>query len=83
MKSAEESILKGNDVLKLCLEKSLNRNAIQQVQALIDMELERKIIDDLKKNVNWNPYDLHFVSDVSFAFCLYPSFVCSGATASK
>ena len=38
LKSAEESILKGNeDLKKLFWEKGLNRNAIQQAQALIDM----------------------------------------------
>ena len=43
LKSAEESILKGNDDLKkLFFEKSLNRDAIRQAQTLIDMRVERK-----------------------------------------
>ena len=41
LKSGEESILKGNDDLKkLFLEKSLNRDAIRQAQILIDMRVE-------------------------------------------
>lgn len=41
LKSGEESILKGNDNLKkLFLEKSLNRDAIRQAQILIDMRVE-------------------------------------------
>ena len=43
LKSAEESILKGNyDSKKLCWEKFLNRNAIRQAQAVTDMGLEQE-----------------------------------------
>lgn len=43
LKIAEESIIKDDDGFKkLFLGKSLNRKAIQQAQALIDMGLEQK-----------------------------------------
>ena len=43
LKIAGESIIKDDDGFKkLCLGKSLNRKAIQQAQALIDMGLEQK-----------------------------------------
>ena len=89
MKSAEESILKGNyDSKKLCWEKFLNRNAIRQAQAVTDMGLEQETIDDLKKKrkkviLTGIPmiYILCFVQHLIFIHLSL--FFCSVTTASK
>ena len=89
LKSAEESILKGNDDLKkLFFKKSLNRDAIRQAQTLTDMRVERKralekTIDEWEKKrksyVNGIP--MIFVSFAAFTFYSSESFVCLVATA--
>lgn len=72
LKSAEESILKGNDDLKkFFLEKSLNRDAIRQAQILIDMRVERKRA--LEKTIDeWEKKRKGYVNGIP-DFCLFCS----------